>query len=179
MRLRANLVVSLALAGCTRAVSIPSPAATASAAPLVTTSIPAAPTPRWQGLLGEYGSGADFRIVGEYEGKLRLVDTALRVTPLTERGGDAFVTDSRAATVRFSRDARGRASEMTLGTTRLPRNRIEPESGTNQLRVTPVRPLAELRAEALAAKPPSEAGPFVASDLVELTTLDSTIRLEI
>jgi D-alanyl-D-alanine dipeptidase len=42
-----------------------------------------------------------------------------------------------------------------------------------------VRPLETLRAEALGAKPPTESGPFAASDLVELVTLDHTIRLEI
>ena len=46
-------------------------------------------------------------------------------------------------------------------------------------RITPVRPIAELRAEALRATPPAEAGPFRPSDLVELVTLDSTIRLDI
>jgi len=46
-------------------------------------------------------------------------------------------------------------------------------------RITPVRPVAELRAEALKATPPAEAGPFRASDLVEIVTLDSSIRLDI
>ena len=46
-------------------------------------------------------------------------------------------------------------------------------------RITPVRPVAELRAEALKATPPAEAGPFLASDLVELVKLDSTIKLDI
>ena len=179
MRARIAIVAWLLLASCTRAASVAPAAASTNAAPLVTTSIPAPPPARWLGLLGEYGAGADFRLVGEYEGRLRLVDTALRVTLLTERGDDAFVIDSSAVAVHFTRDATGRASEMTVGAVRLPRNRIEPESGTNQLRVTPVRPLEELRAEALAAKPPAEPGPFVASDLVELTRLDPTIRLEI
>jgi len=46
-------------------------------------------------------------------------------------------------------------------------------------RITPVRPVTELRAEALRATPPAEAGPFKASDLVEIVTLDSSIRLDI
>ena len=36
-----------------------------------------------------------------------------------------------------------------------------------------------VRAEALKATPPAEAGPFKASDLVEIVTLDSSIRLDI
>ena len=46
-------------------------------------------------------------------------------------------------------------------------------------RITPLRPVAELRQEALAASPPPEAGPFRPVDLVELTSLDPTIRLDI
>jgi D-alanyl-D-alanine dipeptidase len=45
--------------------------------------------------------------------------------------------------------------------------------------VTPVRPVAELLPLALAATPPAESGDFRPSDLVELTTLDPTIRLDI
>src|ERR1700722_85748 len=46
-------------------------------------------------------------------------------------------------------------------------------------RITPVRPVAELRAEALAARPPQEQSDFLRSDLVELTTLDPKIKLDI
>jgi D-alanyl-D-alanine dipeptidase len=45
--------------------------------------------------------------------------------------------------------------------------------------ITPLRPLAELQKEALAAQPPQEAGDFRAPDLVELITLDPTIKLDI
>jgi D-alanyl-D-alanine dipeptidase len=46
-------------------------------------------------------------------------------------------------------------------------------------RITPLRPVAELRLAALAASPPAEAGPFRSVDLVELTSLDPTLRLDI
>ena len=46
-------------------------------------------------------------------------------------------------------------------------------------RITPVRPVASLRAEAIAAKPPAEKGDFDPSDLVELSKLDPSIKLEI
>ncbi|MDE3167310.1 MAG: M15 family metallopeptidase [Acidobacteriota bacterium] len=46
-------------------------------------------------------------------------------------------------------------------------------------RITPVRPVAELRAEALAATPPREDGTFRPFDLVDLSTLDPRIRLDI
>jgi len=46
-------------------------------------------------------------------------------------------------------------------------------------RIQPVRPVAELRAEALAAAPPEEHGGFRKSDLVDLATLDRHIKLDI
>lgn len=46
-------------------------------------------------------------------------------------------------------------------------------------RITPQRPVSELRAETLAAQPPAESGEFRSVDLVELTTLDPTIKLDI
>jgi D-alanyl-D-alanine dipeptidase len=46
-------------------------------------------------------------------------------------------------------------------------------------RIHPVRPVAQLRAEALAAKPPKEAGEFLTSDLTDLMKLDRQIRFEI
>lgn len=46
-------------------------------------------------------------------------------------------------------------------------------------RITPVRPVEELRAEALKEQPPVEQGSFLKPDLVELVTLDPTIKLDI
>jgi len=45
--------------------------------------------------------------------------------------------------------------------------------------VNPARPVAELRETALAAKPPTETGPFRNPDLVELTLLDPAFHLDI
>ena len=46
-------------------------------------------------------------------------------------------------------------------------------------RITPLRPIDELRAEALKQQPPVESGDFLKPDLAELVTLDSTIKLDI
>jgi D-alanyl-D-alanine dipeptidase len=46
-------------------------------------------------------------------------------------------------------------------------------------RITPLRPVEELRAEALKQQPPSERGTFLKPDLVELVKLDPTIKLDI
>ena len=175
----ASLLGALATVACARAAvttGAPAPNATVEVS---RSTAPAPPPARWLGLLGEYGEGAAWRVAAEYDGKLRLVDTALRATPLTERGESEFVTDSGGVRVRFTRDASGRATALLLGDARLDRNFIEPGPGANQLRVTPVRSVDSLRAEALAASPPAEAGPFAPNDLVELVTLDPSIKLDI
>ena len=48
-----------------------------------------------------------------------------------------------------------------------------------QFHITPTRPIAELRAEALKATPPHEEGNFKKPDLVELVKLDPSIKLDI
>jgi D-alanyl-D-alanine dipeptidase len=51
--------------------------------------------------------------------------------------------------------------------------------GRQQVLIHPVRPVAELREQALAGSPPQENGPFRKPELVELTTLDPAIHLDI
>jgi zinc D-Ala-D-Ala dipeptidase len=46
-------------------------------------------------------------------------------------------------------------------------------------RILPLRPVEELRADALKAQPPPEPGTFLKPDLVELVKLDPTIKLDI
>ncbi len=50
---------------------------------------------------------------------------------------------------------------------------------SQQFHIQPVRPIAELRADALKASPPAESGIFRKPDLVELTRLDPSIKLDI
>ncbi len=46
-------------------------------------------------------------------------------------------------------------------------------------KIRPLKPIEELRASALAAVPPKESTEFLESELVELTTLDPTIKLDV
>jgi D-alanyl-D-alanine dipeptidase len=57
--------------------------------------------------------------------------------------------------------------------------RAESANGQQVFRITPMRPIAELRAEALKAKPPEERGVFISSSLVDLAKMDSAIHLDI
>ncbi len=58
--------------------------------------------------------------------------------------------------------------------------KITPDfNAPQQVLINPVRPVAELRTEALAASPPHEDGTFRKPELVELTSLDPAIHLDI
>ena len=142
---------------------------------------PPAPPSRWLGLIGEYGPDGDIRIVLERDGQLYLHSGSTRDVPLTEMDAETFRamrSDSDREPVVFTRAGSGRATGASIRGVRFTRRQIGPESG-NQLVVTPVRPLADVRREALSASPPAETGPFRASDLVELTRQDPTIKLDI
>lgn len=60
-----------------------------------------------------------------------------------------------------------------------PSARADANSAATVFRIEPLRPIAELLPIALAAEPPHEQGDFREPDLVELTALDPTIRLDI
>src|SRR5204862_7606416 len=58
--------------------------------------------------------------------------------------------------------------------------RPQPAQAAPQVfRIDPVRPVAELLPEALAAKPPEETGEFRPAELVELVKLEPGIKLDI
>ena len=137
---------------------------------------------RWRGLIGEYGPDNDILIILEKDGKLCALFKRVDLSPLDEVSKNAFKFSAQGPRpgqrLVFTRDAHGRATQVAIDNGVLKRREIEPESG-NQLRVKPLRSVPELMKEALAAQPPPENGEFRQADLVELTKLDPTIRLEI
>lgn len=138
-----------------------------------------APT-RWRGLIGEYGPDDNILIILEKDGTLQALFKRERLEPLMELSRNAFhlTNQNENRSVVFRRGRAGRATQVAFDTLILKRRNIEPESG-NQLRVKPVRPVAELMKEALVSQPPQETGDFLPTDLVELRKLDPTIRLEV
>jgi D-alanyl-D-alanine dipeptidase len=143
---------------------------------------PPAPA-RWRGLIGEYGPDNGILYILERNGRLCASYQRVELERLEEVSRNVFKFSSggphagqRAV---FTRDAHGRASQVYAGNVLYKRRQIEPEEGANQLRVKPLRPVPELLKEAHAAEPPKESGEFLAADLVELTKLDPTIKLEI
>lgn len=148
----------------------------------VATTRPKRAPARWLGLIGEYGPDDDILIILEKDGKLCALFKRVELETLNEVSRDVFLfpIPGPHATQRliFERDRSGRATQVALDAVVNKRRQIEPESG-NQLRIKPVRPVPELMKEARAASPPAENGEFRQTDLVELTKLDPTIRLEV
>jgi len=164
-------------------------------APAQDTSVSISPKPAdipnsWRGLIGEYGPDNDVHYVLEKGGRLTILRKNGGEWSLRQRAADAFefdLADSRVLPVRFERTGASKATRFTLGARTFERRSIGPvdrfavtnnEEG-HVFQITPVRPVEELRKEALAASPPHESGNFRAPDLVELVTLDPTIRLDI
>lgn len=79
----------------------------------------------------------------------------------------------------FTRDRQGRITQLKLDNQIYTRRPLGPEEGATQLKVEPLRPVPVLIKEAQAAQPPEETGDFLPSELVELTKLDPTIKLDI
>ena len=143
---------------------------------------PAALPARWRGLIGEYGWDYNTLYILERDGRLHALIEWFFEYPLTERSPGTFAFPASGLydgeRLVFERRADGYASSVTVGGIVFPRRPIEGEDGRT-FRIQPQRPIAELRTEALAATPPVETGNLRPSDLVDLATLDSTIRFDI
>ncbi|HUH13335.1 MAG TPA: M15 family metallopeptidase, partial [Longimicrobiales bacterium] len=144
---------------------------------------PPAPIPApFAPLVGEYGWDHNVLYVLEEDRRLHLLIEWFFQEPLEAVGADSFRLPDRGLyageRVVFVRDAAGRPAGVRVGGVLFPRRAVGPGEGVT-FRITPVRPVAELRREALAARPPRERGPFREPDLVELRELDPTIRYDI
>src|ERR1043165_744540 len=128
-----------------------------------------APAPlAWRPLIGEYVSNNQTIIVLEKDGKLYALPKRAESGPMTEVTASAFY-----------RDRNGKVSHLRFNDSIYERKPLGPEEGATQLKVNPVRPVKTLLTEALAAQPPAETGNFLPADLVELTKLDPTIKLDV
>ncbi|HZS61874.1 MAG TPA: serine hydrolase [Gemmatimonadaceae bacterium] len=137
---------------------------------------------RWAGLIGEYGWDYNSLIILERGGRLMALVDWFQEYPLTEVGPDQYAFPEwglyDGEHVAFIRTANGKATTAVAGGVSYDRRALGPDDGS-QFRITPVRPIDELRKAALAAQPPAESGSFNPTDLVDVTSLDSTIKLDI
>jgi D-alanyl-D-alanine dipeptidase len=194
----ASLSLTLSLVACCSIAVLTSTTSSAGLHPKKYTAQSSAPAQakprpapaRWRGLIGEYGPDNDILLILETDGRLCALFKRVEFAPLDEISRNVFKFSAQGAHANqrliFTRDAHGRATKVKIylgggpeSFLTLNRRQIEPESGASQLRVKPLRPVPELMKEARAAQPPKETGEFRETDLVEMTKLDPTIRLEI
>jgi len=141
------------------------------------------PAPRaWLGLLGEFGWDHNTLYILERDGWLHALVEWFFLYPLEEVSPDTFRFPGwglySGETLAFTRDSSGRAAQVVMAGVPFQRREVGTEAGVT-FRIEPVRPPEELLAEALAAAPPAEDGSFLEPDLVDLSTLDATLRFDI
>jgi len=132
-------------------------------------------------LIGEYGWDFDKLFVFEDHGKLSVLIEWFDDAPLEQVSRDTFkfaasglYQDESAV---FLRAADGAVTGVRVGGVLFPRLTTPPDDTVFQIK--PLKPVEELRREALLSKPPTEQGDFHPADMVELTKLDPSIKLDI
>jgi D-alanyl-D-alanine dipeptidase len=136
---------------------------------------PAAPPAAWRSLIGAYASEHDTLYVYEDGGALVTIVAPFAPNRLAQVSESVFTLAGRGvdhAQVVF------RQGGIQVGNARRRRLQLGPADG-GQLRLEPVRSVAELLLMDRALSPPAEHGEFLAPDLVEPVALDSTIHLDI
>jgi CubicO group peptidase (beta-lactamase class C family)/D-alanyl-D-alanine dipeptidase len=136
----------------------------------------------WTGLIGEYGPDYATVYILEKDGQLNALVHWFDTIPLREISRNVYefppsgLYDGEHAF--FTRDASGSATELRIGSVVFPRRKLGGTEGPF-FHIHPVKPIGELRREALQAKPPVETGDFLKPDLVDVATLDPKIKLDI
>ena len=143
---------------------------------------PDLPPAHWNGLIGEYGWDHNVLYILERNGQLNALIEWFFLYPLEEISRDIYAFPDwglyHGEHLVFSRDAADRATSVEAASVAFARRDVGTEAG-GTFRIDPVRPVEELRAEALAASPPDEPGPFRDSELVEVAALDPGILLDV
>jgi len=146
-------------------------------------SAPPAEIPdRWLGLIGEYGWDHNTLYILEDDGQLFALIEWFYYCPLKEISENVFEFPDyglyHGEGLTFTRDANGLATEVNAAEVRFIRRDVGTKDGET-FKITPVKPIEELREQAMAASPPPEPGDYLDSDLTELVSIDDTIHLDI
>ena len=143
---------------------------------------PAAAPQHWRGLIGEYGWDHNTLYIYEDRGRLWALIEWFYFYPLTEVSPDVYEFPKEAGLYHgekliFTRDADGQATKCVAAEVEFKRRPLTPAGET--YKVAPLQMVDALRPAAMKASPPKETGDFRPSELVELTKLDPTIKLDI
>jgi D-alanyl-D-alanine dipeptidase/CubicO group peptidase (beta-lactamase class C family) len=136
----------------------------------------------WNSFIGEYGWPYATLYILERNGRLAALLPSLSYAPLVQLTPSSFAFPHGGPydgeKIVFARGPRGVAPSLTLGDVRFPRRTLGGISGPF-FHIHPLKPVPELRREALRAKPPREQGDFRKPDLVDVAALDPKIHLDI
>lgn len=164
-------------AGATATVQIAAADATAGIA--AEAALPPDAPPDLKRLIGEYRSGEDKLTVYEAGGQLHAEGLGLHQAALRQVSATQFTAAAPPGTdLKFELTPDGKAASVTVGASRLQFKDIGREV-VQKIRAGVRSDSGRLRATALKAKPPAEAPPKRAFDLVALTSVDPTIKLDI
>jgi len=145
-------------------------------------SLPSDIPERWRGLIGEYGWDHNTLYILEDQGKLVALIEWFYYYPLTEVDENTFAFPDyglyHGERLKFIRDPMGQGTQVTAAEVKFLRRWVGTADGET-FKITPVKPISELRAAALAAQPPSESGEFREAELVEPAQLEPAIQLDI
>jgi D-alanyl-D-alanine dipeptidase len=148
----------------------------------MSTPTPGGNVAKFQGLIGEYGWDHDILYVFEKDQQLNVLIEWFEFDRLAQVSDDVFNFPSRGLydgeKAVFTRDASGNATQVQVSGVVFKRRPIGGVAG-GVFRIPAIKNFAELRQQALADHPPAEAGEFRRADLVELSALDPTIKLDI
>jgi len=137
---------------------------------------------RWMGLMGKYQYNEDHFLILEKATHLYLLTSSKTYLLLTEQAENVFSLPDESMfhhdKIRFVRNHCGLAEECIVGRQSYRRALFGTEEG-KPFRIAPVKPVSELEPLAKKATPPRERGPFLTPELVEVTRLDPTIKLDI
>ncbi len=144
--------------------------------------MPVAVNPEWTGLIGEYGWDHDVLTIYEDRGQLVALIEWFFAYPLRRIDANTFAFPDyglyHGEQLQFHRDARGQATHVIAAEVRFDRRDVGTEAGQT-FKIKPLRPLAELREEAMRASPPVERSQHRSSELVELVSLVPDLALDI
>ena len=134
-------------------------------------------------VIGEYGQDSNILYIREKDGKLNALVRWFFEYPLERVSVNRYRFPKYGLydgeDVLFERDAKGIVMTAVVGGVRLRRRQLPADDDHVNFKITPVRAVGDLRKDALAATPPREPSALKSPDLVELRSLDSTIRYDI
>jgi D-alanyl-D-alanine dipeptidase len=143
---------------------------------------PRAAPEQWRALIGEYGWDHNTLYILEKNGRLHALIEWFFFYPLEQISRDVFgfphygLYDGERLI--FKRDENGKVMEVEAAGVVFKRRLAGIEEGET-FQIEPLQPVETLSEAAMRAEPPDEAGEFTEPELVDVATLDPTIKLDI